>query len=170
MSALDTEPFPRFALLSAGALVGLSLIATTAVRLTRTLSPEAPPALAAATAPVASIDLRFQDQADGSIRITRVGGDGTFVTAGVVRPGEGGFIRGVMRGLARDRISRHIGEAPPFRLSLSQAGALSLLDTATGRDIDLESFGASNRDSFFTLMRPELTRPATATAPGAQAL
>jgi putative photosynthetic complex assembly protein len=170
MSALDTEPFPRFALLSAGALVGLSLIATTAVRLTRTLGPQAPPALAAAAAPVASIDLRFQDQADGSIRITRADGAGTFVTAGVVHPGEGGFIRGVMRGLARDRISRHIGEAPPFRLSLSQAGTLSLRDTATGRDIDLESFGASNRDSFFTLIRPELTRPATANAAGAHTL
>jgi putative photosynthetic complex assembly protein len=160
MSALDTEPFPRFALISASALIGLSLIATTAVRLTRTLSPGSPAAAAPATA-AASLDLRFKDQADGSIRITRVSDGGL---AGTVIPGEGGFIRGVMRGLARDRISRHIGEEPAFRLSLSQGGDLSLLDTATGRLIDLESFGQGNRDSFFELLRPQLTHEAAATA------
>jgi hypothetical protein len=76
--------------------------------------------------------------------------------AGTVNPGEGGFIRGVMRGLARDRISRHIGAEPPFRLALSADGQLTLFDTATGRLIDLESFGQGNRDSFFDLLRPQL--------------
>jgi putative photosynthetic complex assembly protein len=162
MSALDTEPFPKFALISASALVGLSLIATTAVRLSRTLAPEAPATSAAASASVASLDLRFKDQPDGSIRITRASDDGL---AGTVHPGEGGFIRGVMRGLARDRISRHIGAEPPFRLSLAQDGDLSLLDTATGRLIDLESFGEGNRASFFDLLRPELTREAASIVP-----
>jgi putative photosynthetic complex assembly protein len=155
MSALDTEPFPRFALISAGALVGLSLIATTAVRLAHTYAPQAQSTTAAAPAPVASLDLRFADQPDGSIRITRASDKGL---AGTVRSGEGGFIRGVMRGLARDRISRHIGAEPPFRLALSEDGQLTLLDTATGRLIDLESFGQGNRDSFFDLLRPELVR------------
>jgi len=164
MSALDTEPFPRFALISASALIGLSLIGTTAVRLTRTLGPESPAAVAPAAA-AASLDLRFKDQPDGSIRITRVSDGGL---AGTVIPGEGGFIRGVMRGLARDRISRHIGEEPAFRLALSQAGDLSLLDTATGRLIDLESFGQGNRDSFFDLLRPQLTHEAATIAPAPQ--
>ncbi len=160
MSALDTEPFPRFALISAGALAGLALIGTTAVRLARLSAPEAPAATASAQAPVASVDLRFMDQTDGSIRITRAADDGL---AGTVHPGEGGFIRGVMRGLARDRISRHIGEQPPFRLALSGDGQLTLFDTATGRLIDLESFGQGNRASFFDLLRPQLTHEAVAT-------
>jgi putative photosynthetic complex assembly protein len=163
MSALDTEPFPKFALLSASALVGLSLIGTTAVRLARLSAPEPATAIAAAPLPVASLDLRFSDRADGSIRIARASDNGL---AGSVRPGEGGFIRGVMRGLARDRISRHIGAEPPFRLSLSGEGQLTLLDTATGRLIDLESFGASNRDSFFDLLRPQLTAGAQGAGSG----
>jgi putative photosynthetic complex assembly protein len=153
MSALDIEPFPKFALISAGALVAISLIGTTAVRLAKISAPETPTATAAATIPVASLDLRFEDQADGSVRITRAADDGL---AGTVHPGEGGFIRGVMRGLARDRISRHINAEPPFRLSLSADGQLTLFDTATGRLIDLESFGQGNRASFFDLLRPQL--------------
>jgi putative photosynthetic complex assembly protein len=108
------------------------------------------------------VDLRFRDQADGSVRITRAVDDGL---AGTVHPGEGGFIRGVMRGLARDRISRHIGEQPPFRLALSGTGQLTLFDTATGRLIDLESFGQGNRASFFDLLRPQLTHEAAADIP-----
>jgi putative photosynthetic complex assembly protein len=142
-------------------MIGLSLIATTAVRLSRVLTPPLPASESLTPAPVASSDLRFQDEADGSIRITRAA-DNSY--AGTVHPGEGGFIRGVMRGLARDRISRHIGAAPPFRLSLSGDGQLTLLDTATGRLLDLESFGESNRDSFFDLLRPQLTRQAAAIA------
>jgi len=118
--------------------------------------------MSAAALPVASVDLRFNDEPDGSVRIIRAADNGL---AGTVHPGEGGFIRGVMRGLARDRISHNIGEQPPFRLSLSGDGQLTLLDTATGRLIDLESFGQGNRDSFFDLLRPELTREATAIVP-----
>jgi putative photosynthetic complex assembly protein len=166
MSALDVEPFPKFALISAGALVALSLIGTTAVRLIRASAPEAP-AVTAMAVPVASVDLRFTDQTDGSIRITHAADNSL---AGTVHPNEGGFIRGVMRGLARDRISRHIGEEPPFRVALSADGQLTLLDTATGRLIDLESFGQGNRASFFELLRPQivnqqLSREAAATVP-----
>jgi putative photosynthetic complex assembly protein len=149
MSALDSEQFPRGALIAIGALVGLSLIATTAVRLERLYGPPATPLAELAPAPATSVDLRFSDEADGSIRIIRAV-DSNLVAS--VRPGEGGFIRGVMRGLARDRISRHIGAKPPFRLSLNRDGSLWLLDTATGRLIDLDSFGLSNRDSFRNLL------------------
>ncbi len=160
MSALDTEPFPRLALLSAGALVAVSLIGTAAVRLVKNAPLDAPTAMSSEAASVASLDLRFQDEPDGSVRITRAADGGL---AGTVHPDEGGFIRGVMRGLARDRISRHIGENPPFRLALSADGQLTLFDTATGRLIDLESFGEGNRASFFELLRPQLTREASTT-------
>ena len=148
MSTLDHEPFPRGALIAASAMVGLSLVATTAVRLVKITAPA--PIAAAQPAPAASVDLRFSDQADGSIRVQNSRTDQVVET---IQPGVGGFVRGVMRGLARDRISRHIGEAPPFRLSQAKDGRMSLEDTATGRVIDLESFGAGNRQSFIELLK-----------------
>jgi putative photosynthetic complex assembly protein len=147
MSALDHEPFPRGALIAASALVGFSLLATTAVRLVRISSPAT--ITAAEPAPAASADLRFSDQTDGSIRVEN---SRTRQVVATIKPGVGGFVRGVMRGLARDRIARHIGEAPPFRLSQARNGQMSLEDTATGRVIDLESFGSSNRDAFVQLL------------------
>jgi putative photosynthetic complex assembly protein len=145
MSALDTQPFPRGALIAAAAMVGFSLISTAAVRVVRLTTP----APMAAPAPALSADLVFSDRADGAI-VVQKSGDRRLVA--MLAPGTNGFVRGVMRGLARDRISRHIGEAPPFRLSQAQDGRLSLLDTATGRLIDLESFGVSNRAVFLDLL------------------
>ncbi len=148
MSALDHEPFPRGALIAAFALVGFSLVATTAARLGRIAAPAAQaPAIASVTA---AADLRFADEKDGSIRVQDSATGRTIATVG---PGSGGFIRGVMRGLARDRISRHIGPTPPFRLWQAADGHMSLMDSATGRVIDLESFGADNRSAFVNLLR-----------------
>jgi putative photosynthetic complex assembly protein len=147
MSAIDHEPFPRGALIAASALVGFSLLATTVVRVARITSPA--PAATAQPLPVASVDLWFNDQADGSIQVRNAR---TGAAVARIEPGVGGFVRGVMRGLAHDRIRRHIGEAPAFRLSQASNGSLSLEDTATGRVIDLESFGAGNRDSFVQLL------------------
>jgi putative photosynthetic complex assembly protein len=147
MSALDTEPFPRGALIAAAALVGFSLVSTTAVRIVRLNAPA--PAPVVDPSPALSADLLFSDRADGAI-VVQKGGGRTLVAT--LAPGTNGFVRGVMRGLARDRISRHIGEAPPFRLSQARDGRLSLLDTATGRLIDLESFGVSNRAVFLDLL------------------
>jgi putative photosynthetic complex assembly protein len=149
MSAIDHEPFPRGALIAAAALVGFSLLATTAVRLVRINAPSTPIA-AALPAPALAADLRFSDQADGSIRVQNARTDRVVAT---IQPGVGGFVRGVMRGLARDRISRHIGETPPFRLSEAQNGSMTLEDTATGRVIDLQSFGSGNRESFLQLLQ-----------------
>lgn len=148
MSALDHEPFPKAALLAVSAVLGFSLVATTAVRLVRISAPS--PIAAVQPAPVASADLRFNDQADGSIQVRNAR---TGAAVARIEPGVGGFVRGVMRGLAHDRIRRHIGDGPAFRLSQAANGQMSLTDTATGRVIDLESFGAGNRDSFVQLLR-----------------
>ena len=148
MSALDHEPFPKAALIATSALVGFSLLATTAVRLVRITAPA--PIAAAQPVPAASVDLWFNDQTDGSIRIRNAR---TGEAVATIQPGVGGFVRGVMRGLAHDRLRRHIGETPPFRLSQARDGQMSLQDTATGRVIDLESFGTGNRDSFIQLLK-----------------
>jgi putative photosynthetic complex assembly protein len=148
MSAIDADPFPRGALIAAGSLVIFSLVATTAVRIAKLNAPPAPGAASVAP-PLQSIDLWFVDKANGAVSVRDQGGAHQIA---VLEPGTNGFIRGVMRGLAHDRVRRGIGAAPPFRLSKWTAGRLTLDDTATGRQIDLNSFGVQNTGAFAQLL------------------
>ena len=137
----------------AGALVGFALLATVTVRVLHIAPSASPVALRAAehTTPVASRDLRFVDRADGAVVITDAR---TGQVAHIVKAGEQtGFIRGVMRGLARDRKMRGIGNAPPFTLTAWHDGQLSLVDTATGRTLELTAFGSTNRAAFAALLK-----------------
>jgi putative photosynthetic complex assembly protein len=147
MSAMDRDPFPKGALIAAGALIGVSLIATAAGRIAILSAPH----VAIAQAPPAqSVALRFADQADGAV-IVRDGRDNAVVAS--LAPGTNGFVRGVMRGLVHERRSKGIGAAPPFVLSRWNDGHLALEDTATRRQIDLDAFGDGNKDAFVQLMR-----------------
>lgn len=144
---------PRPALVMAGGLVALSLVLTAAVQI-GWLEREAVPGIErarAAVAPSASRQLRFEDGADGSVRIIDAA-TGEVVQQVVEDTPSGGFIRGVMRGLARERRMRGIGAAPPFTLTLWQDGSLSLSDSATGREVELGGFGADNRAVFMALL------------------
>lgn len=149
------DMLPRGTLVLAGALVLFAFGATVAVRVTGMPAAASPVALRAQAniAPVASRNLRFVDRADGAVVIEDVDhGD----TASVIEPGQQtGFIRGVMRGLARERRMRGIGNGPPFRLTLWRDGELSLTDSATGRSIEMTAFGSSNRASFAALLPQE---------------
>jgi len=149
MSAIDTEPFPRGALIAAAAVIGFSLVATTAVRLERLAAPRVPMLQAA---PADYVDLRFADQPDGSVSV-RDSRTGALIAS--LAPGTNGFVRGVMRGLAHDRKRRGLDAGPPFRLAESDRSRLTLEDMATGRLVDLEAFGSSNRDAFLKLLHPE---------------
>ena len=143
MSAIDAEPFPRGALIAAGALIALSLVVTATVRVIRVLSP--PVATALPGAPVRSIDLAFADEPDGSVQVRESGTDRLVAT---LAPDTNAFVRSVMRGLALDRRARHIGPQAPFRLSERDHDQLFMQDTATGRVIDLQSFGIDNHNAF----------------------
>ena len=163
MSGFHGETVPKPALIAALGLVILTVVATAAVRLTGT-PPSASPALLRAadkSAIVATRDLRFTDRADGALIIEDVGSGST---AGMVEAGsKSGFIRGVMRGLARERRMHGIGNQPPFRLTLWTDGELSLVDTATGRNLELGAFGGTNRTAFLLLLPVPIK--ATAKAP-----
>ena len=152
MSHDHANMLPRGALALCGTMVGLALLATATVRIGG-MAPSASPVLLRAAehvAPVASRDLRFVDRADGAVVISDVT-DGR--PAGLVAPGStSGFIRGVMRGLARDRHMRGIGDGPAFRLTAWHDGELSLTDLATGRTIELSAFGGTNRAAFAALL------------------
>ncbi|QMW23978.1 photosynthetic complex assembly protein PuhC [Sandaracinobacteroides saxicola] len=146
------EPFPRAMLLLAGGLIATTLLLTTAVRLGWVAQSADPVALRAAaqTKALASRDLRFLDAPGGGVQILDAK---TGAVAGSVQAGStNGFIRGVMRGLARER--RLAGKSPetPFRLTAWANGELSLTDLATGRVIEVGSFGATNRNAFAALL------------------
>jgi putative photosynthetic complex assembly protein len=163
MSGFHGETVPKPALIAALGLVILTVAATAAVRLTGT-PPSASPALLRAannSTIVTTRDLRFTDRADGALIIEDVGSGST---AGMVEAGsKSGFIRGVMRGLARERRMHGIRNQPPFRLTLWTDGELSLVDTATGRNLELGAFGGTNRTAFLLLLPVPIK--ATAKAP-----
>ena len=147
------DMLPRGTLAIAGALVVFALGATTLVRVTGMPAAASPVAhrAAAGIAPVATRTLAFSDRADGAVVIRDTDTD---TIASVIEPGEKtGFIRGVMRGLARDRKSRGVGQEPPFTLTLWRDGELSLTDTVTGRSIELTAFGTANRAAFAALLQ-----------------
>ena len=148
------DMLPRGTVMIAGALVIFALAATSIVRITGTPAAASPVAMRTEgkIAAISSRRLRFLDRADGAVVIQDVG---TGQTASIIHAGEKtGFIRGVMRGLARDRRSRGIGDAPPFELTLWRDGELSLTDSATGRSIELTAFGTANRAAFAALLEP----------------
>ena len=145
------DMIPRGTLIGAGALVAFALASASVVRLAN-IAPAASPVLLreqAHIAPIKSRALRFVDRADGAVVIVDARGG----TAAVIAPGQKtGFVRGVMRGFARERHAHGIGEGPPFTLTLWQDGELSLVDTATGRAIELTAFGTTNRATFAALL------------------
>lgn len=143
---------PRGALIIAGAMVLFAFAITAAMRIANVPASASPVALRAANhmIPVASRNLRFTDRADGAVVIEDTDRHGI---ASVIEPGQQtGFIRGVMRGLARERRMRGFGDGPPFNLSLWRDGQLSLTDSATGRSIELTAFGSANRAAFMALL------------------
>ena len=148
MSEIDSQPFPRGALISAAALIALSVAVTAVVRIQRIQAPALPSAEAGMT-PTRMIDLQFADSADGGVSIRNYA-NGREVSH--LAPDSNGFIRGVMRGLVRERKMRHIGSAPPFRLAQWPDRHMTLTDSATGAQIDLDAFGDINRDAFSVLL------------------
>ena len=132
----------RWPIRAACGLVLASIAAVSAVRLSG-----APISVPDAPA-VATRDLRFIDRPDG--RIAVVDDSDSRVVDSVV--GESGFVRGTLRGLARERKRRGIGAEQPFTLVAHTDGRLTLMDKATGRRVDLESFGPTNAGQFARLL------------------
>lgn len=94
--------------------------------------------------------LTFEDRDDGAI-VVRDAATGAVST--VLHPGQGdGFIRGVMRGFARERRTRGIGQAPPFEVALREGHQITVTDPQTGRTVDLASFGRPNAQAFARLV------------------
>jgi putative photosynthetic complex assembly protein len=94
-------------------------------------------------------DILFSDRVDGGISI-RDASTGQMI--GEISPGEGGFVRGALRGFARERRLQNPGMESPLRLAAVQGGAIVLEDPVSGRWTDLRAFGATNAQSFADIL------------------
>jgi putative photosynthetic complex assembly protein len=131
---------PRGAVLGAGSMVLVVLLLVIGFRIAG-LSPAKPEP----SAVVASYELRFEDRGDGAVLIYSEPADRLVHT---LPPGTNGFVRGVLRGLARERRAEQIGPTAPFKLTRWADGRLSLDDPSTSRHVDLEVFGPTNAGAF----------------------
>ncbi|MFC7472785.1 photosynthetic complex assembly protein PuhC [Dankookia sp. GCM10030260] len=100
-------------------------------------------------APVMAREFRFEDRADGAI-VARDAATGAEVA--VYDIGTNGFVRGTLRALARGRRQADLGHEIPFRVAAWSDGRVRLLDTATGREVELNAFGDTNKDVFLHLL------------------
>ncbi len=144
MSQPSSERFPRGALVGAAALIGVALLAAGAARLTGVGTTGNPTSEA-----LERLALRFEDRPDGSVAIYDAD-QGRMVE--LLEPGTNGFIRSVVRGLARERRLKGIGPEPAFELVRWADGRLSIDDPTTGRTIELGAFGPTNASAFAQLM------------------
>jgi putative photosynthetic complex assembly protein len=141
MSGLVDRPqIPRGVLIGAGAMITVSLLLAFGTRVsgigvTRLASVDA----------VATRMLRFEDRSDGAVAVWDTAQNDVIE---VLAPGTNGFVRGVMRGLARDRKLLGIGHEAAFKLIRWADGRMSLEDPTTGRTIALEAFGPDNSKVF----------------------
>lgn len=144
----DNSP-PRAALIAIVALLCVTLLLVAIARRS-SIDPAQDVATATDLTPIhAEAALHFADRADGAV-IVSAAPDGNVVV--VLQPGTHGFVRGLMRGLARDRRMRSIGAGPPFVLTQWHDGRLTLRDSATGRIIDLRAFGAAQTAAFAAIL------------------
>jgi putative photosynthetic complex assembly protein len=117
-------------------------------------------------APVAEVrDLKFLDTERGVVEIRDVADNSLVRRLG---PGEGGFIRTVMRGFAHDRMARGGDSSTSFALTRHTDGGLIMTDPVNGRQVLLGSFGKPNREVFAQLLKSSVaadqqTSPAAAT-------
>ncbi len=159
MGGTHGDRIPRAAILGAAGLVVVTILAAAGARLTGMGTVEVPSSSAVETR-----ELVFEDAADGSV-VVRGPADGDVLH--VVQPGTNGFLRGVLRGLARDRKLRGIGPEPAFVLTRWADGRLTLEDPETGRRLYLGPFGSENVQVFVNLLQAGAAGTATTAANGA---
>lgn len=139
------DAVPRWAVIAAGLMIAATLALALGAR-TGVLEPFT-------TAPQAELvetrQITFADTADGRV-LVRDAGDGAVISE--IAVGQENFIRGVLRGLARERMLNAVGAGPGFELAHWSDGRFTMTDLATGRVIDLGVFGPTNADSFARLM------------------
>jgi len=138
------NPFPRAALFGTAALIAFTIVVAMMGRQGGVGVTTRP-----VMEPIETRQLFFSDRQDGAVEILEPGRAEPLL---VLDPGTNGFVRGAMRGLARERRIRGIGAEVPFALVYWEDGSLTLEDTQTGHTVDLGAFGATNFELFPRLL------------------
>lgn len=100
---------------------------------------------------VRTVSVVFRTDADDRITVVTAHDDRVLR---VLAPGEGGFLRGALRPLVRERKRHGVDPTDPYDLSLHADGALILRDPPTGLHLDVAAFGPTSRAQFLTLLTP----------------
>lgn len=146
---------PRGAKLFGGGLIAFSLFLVIAVQV-GWMDKQAVPAVsrveANATALV-SRDLRFAMGPEDALTVEDVT-SGEVIAHFVAS--DGGFVRGSMRGLGRERMIHGVAADTPYTLTRWSDGSISLTDHGTGETVELGAFGADNRAAFEALLEEDV--------------
>ncbi len=141
----DENQIPRFILRAAGALILFAFLSVMIGRATNTglvLTPEA-------TA-VETRALHFANAPTGEMAITD---DVSGQLVALLSANGDGFIRGVLRGLARGRAVTRTTGGDVYVLTRYDDGRLSIADPVSGARFDLNSFGPDNLEAFARLLK-----------------
>jgi putative photosynthetic complex assembly protein len=136
--------FPTLPLFGAGALIVVALLAASVARVS-----DVGTTRVTYDAPLEQRDLLFADRSNGAVAV-HAAGSGELIA--LMEPGSNGFVRIVMRGLARERLANGVGEGPPFTLTRWTDGRLTISDPTTDRTIALTGFGKDNVHAFAKLL------------------
>ncbi len=129
---------------AAALLVVSSLVLVALATIDKAISP-----LPSSSSAVATRELRFEDRADGGIDVID---PRTSAVVDVLEPGSHGFVRGVLRALARGRLVHNIGSGPNFLIIRNADRSMWIEDTATNQRIALNAFGQTNAGAFQRLL------------------
>jgi putative photosynthetic complex assembly protein len=154
MSDFRHEKFPTWVPWAAAGLVGTTMLIVFGIRAGVLPGRPTTPELRAEqqVAVVSQREFRFADRKDGALIATDAA---TNEIALILEPGSNsGFIRGVMRGLMRERQLHEVPRDGAVTVTQWANGALTLTDPSTGRIIELGSFGDTNRAAFAQLLTP----------------
>jgi putative photosynthetic complex assembly protein len=145
MSDLHHEQkVPRALLLGAALLIAFTfaLAAASRPRLLRERAQPLPP-------PLESIELGFEDREGGTLAVVEIA---TRRDVALLAPTNSGFVRGVLRGMFRERKLEALGHDAVFTLARQADHRLTLEDHQTHRRIELDSFGPDNSAAFAALL------------------
>ncbi len=143
--AFEGRSPPRVVLIALSALVILTILGVGLARLTGYKFEQAP-----ILPEVESRDIRFVEQADGSVEV-RDAATGALIQT--LPPGEEGFVRGILRTMTFERKRYRADLSQPFHLARRANGMLTLEDPVSGVLIDLRAYGIDNEGAFAAFMQ-----------------
>lgn len=94
-------------------------------------------------------EIRIDERADGSAAVLDAASAAELAT---MKPGEGGFVRTMLRLLVLERRRHNAPVEPPFRVTQWNSGGVTIEDPVLGTNIEVKAFGATNAAAFAQLI------------------